>query len=95
MSKQIELENPDSNKQIDFIGRLGEDAIFITEKLVKQLLNFHKMLQLSFELSFNYEVKIKMEAQKIDTAENLDITMPMYNLIEYSDSYSDTSRSLW
>ena len=21
--------------------------------------------------------------------------MPMYNLIEYSDSYSDTSRSLW
>ena len=21
--------------------------------------------------------------------------MPMYNLIEYSDNYSDTSRSLW
>ena len=25
----------------------------------------------------------------------INIAMPMYNLIEYSDSYSDTSRSLW
>ena len=33
--------------------------------------------------------------EHIDTAENLDILMPMYNLIEYSDNYSDTSGSLW
>ena len=33
--------------------------------------------------------------EHIDTAENLDIVMPMYNLIEYSDSYSDTSGSLY
>ena len=33
--------------------------------------------------------------EHIDTAENLDITKPMYNLIEYSDNYSDTSGSLW
>ena len=26
---------------------------------------------------------------------SIDIVMPMYNLIEYSDSYSDTSGSLW
>ena len=32
--------------------------------------------------------------EHIDTAENLDI-MPMYNLIEYSDNYSDTSVSSW
>ena len=25
----------------------------------------------------------------------INITMPMYNLIEYSDNYSDTSGSLW
>ena len=31
----------------------------------------------------------------IDTAESLDITMPMYNLIEYSANNSDTSASLW
>ena len=31
----------------------------------------------------------------IDGANNLNIIMPMYNLIEYSDNYSDTSESLW
>ena len=31
----------------------------------------------------------------IDTAGNLDIILHMYNLIEYSDNYSDTSGSLW
>ena len=30
-----------------------------------------------------------------DEADFIDITMPMYNLIEYSDNYSDTSGSLW
>ena len=29
--------------------------------------------------------------EHIDTTENLDIIMPVYNLIEYSDNYSDTS----
>ena len=31
----------------------------------------------------------------IDEAEHINIAMLMYNLIEYSDNYSDTSRSLW
>ena len=31
----------------------------------------------------------------IDEAEHINIAMPMYNLIEYSDNYSDTSESLW
>ena len=30
-----------------------------------------------------------------DEADFINITMPMYNLIEYSDNYSDTSGSLW
>ena len=33
--------------------------------------------------------------EHIDTAENIDITMAMYNLIEYNDNYSYTSGSLW
>ena len=33
--------------------------------------------------------------EHVDGAENLDIIMLMYNLIEYSDNYSDTSGSLW
>ena len=31
----------------------------------------------------------------IDKANHIYIVMPMYSLIEYSDNYSDTSRSLW
>ena len=31
----------------------------------------------------------------IDNAQNIDIVMPMYNLIEYSDNYSKTFGSLW
>ena len=31
----------------------------------------------------------------VDDAEHINIAMPMYNLIEYSDNYSDTPGSLW
>ena len=30
----------------------------------------------------------------VETAENLDIIMPMYNIIEYSENYADSSGSL-
>ena len=31
----------------------------------------------------------------LEYADFINITMPMYDLIEYSDNYSDTSGSLW
>ena len=31
----------------------------------------------------------------VNEAKHFNITIPMYNLIEYSDNYSDTSGSLW
>ena len=31
----------------------------------------------------------------VDDAQDINIAMPMYNLIEYSSNYSDTSGSLW
>ena len=34
---------------------------------------------------FNLEIN----DEHVDTAENLDTVMPMYNLIEYSDNYQD------
>ena len=36
-----------------------------------------------------------MNDEHVDDAEYLDVVMPMYNLIEYSDNYSDTLGSLW
>ena len=47
----------------------------------------------------NYAPFIKCNLQindeHVDTAENLDIVMPMYNLIEYSDNYQVPSATLY
>ena len=32
---------------------------------------------------------------KIDNVEDLDVVMPMYNLLEYSKNYRKTTGSLW
>ena len=38
---------------------------------------------------------LEVNAEHVDTAENLDIVMSMYNLIEYSDNCQDSSASLY
>ena len=38
---------------------------------------------------------LKINNTFIDNAEDPDIVMPMYNLLEYSENYSMTSGSLW
>ena len=38
---------------------------------------------------------LEINDENDDTAENLDIVMPMYNLIEYSDNYQDSSATLY
>ena len=37
----------------------------------------------------------KINGTKIDNAEDLDVVMPMYNLLEYSKNYKKTTGSLW
>ena len=37
----------------------------------------------------------EIDNTQIDNAKDLDIVMPMYNLIEYSDNYSKTCGSVW
>ena len=37
---------------------------------------------------------LEINDKHVDTAENLDIVMPMYNLIEYSNNYQDSSATL-
>ena len=38
---------------------------------------------------------LEINDEHVDIAENLDIVMPMYNLIEYSDNYQDSSATLY
>ena len=37
----------------------------------------------------------KIDGTTIDDAEDWDLDMPMYNFIEYSSNYSETTGSLW
>ena len=37
----------------------------------------------------------KINGVKIDNAEDLDVVMPMYNLLEYSKNYKKTTGNLW
>ena len=37
----------------------------------------------------------RINGTDIDNAQDIDIAMPMHNLIEYSDNYSKTSGHLW
>ena len=37
----------------------------------------------------------KINGIKIDNAEDLDVVMPMYNLLEYSKNYRKSTGSLW
>ena len=37
----------------------------------------------------------KINGVQIDNAEDLDVVMPMYNLLEYSKNYRKTTGSLW
>ena len=38
---------------------------------------------------------IKINSAHVDDAKNIEIVMPMHNLIEYSDDYLNTSGNLW
>ena len=41
------------------------------------------------------ECNLEINDEHVNTAENLDITMPMYTLIEYSDNYQGSSATLY
>ena len=60
---------------------------------------FGSLLEISptnhiFLKTFNSEFPVK-NGTEIDNAQDIDIVMPMYNLIQYSNNYSKTSGSLW
>ena len=57
----------------------GDDATRVAIK------NCHPFTRTSF----------KLNDEQVDTADNLDLTMNLYNLLEYSDKYADTIGSLY
>ena len=79
LSKQIELENSDLKQQINFIETLENDRATM------------------FFIIGNDEIRKNNVNNNVfvDEANHIYIAMPMNNLVEYSNNYSDTSGSLW
>ena len=56
----------------------------------------HQVTQIAFKNCVPFTKCVtKIARTTIDDAEELDLVMPMYNLIEYSSNYSETTGSLW
>ena len=56
----------------------------------------HQETQVAFKKCAPFTTCItKIDETTIDNAEDLDLVMAMYNLIEYSSNYSETAGSLW
>ena len=56
----------------------------------------HKETQVAFKNWAPFTKCItKIDETTIDDAEDLDLVMPMYNLIKHSSNYSETTESLW
>ena len=45
--------------------------------------------------SFVHLLTVWVNNKQIDNANGLDVLVPMYNLIQYSDNYSKILRGLW
>ena len=68
--------------------------------LSKEQLLLQKQIIKTEEIGFQKQVPFiscisKINNVLIDKAEDLDVVMPMYNLIEYSKNYRRTTSSLW
>ena len=94
--------NYSQNDEIKFLTRSIESSLFyysVTYILVTGNITAtpnNTATQVVFKNCARFE-KCRTEINEtfIDEATHINITMPMYNLIDYSHNYSDTSGSLW
>ena len=99
VNKDTGADNPDTNKYDTRVLKpnlcdyaeayiLVDDTIRATNDVNASRLALKNCAPFT---KFNLEIN----DEHVDTAENLDIVMPMYNLIEYSDNYQDSSATLY
>ena len=96
LTKSIESSLYDySDAYILVTGNIAVTRTFASDPVQrKQLLD--AATQVVFKNCAPFEkCSTEIDGTLVDKANFINITMPMYNLIEYSDNYSDTSGSLW
>ena len=99
VNKDTGADNPDTIKYDTRVVKLNlcdyaEAYILIDYTIRATAANANTRLALKNCVPFT-KCNLEINDEHVDTAENLDITIPMYNLIEYSDNYQDSSATLY
>ena len=99
VNKDTGADNPDTIKYDTRVLKpnlcdYAEAYILIDGTIRAAVANTNTRLALKNCAPFT-KCNLEINDQLVDTAENLDITMLMYNLIEYSDNYQDSSATLY
>ena len=107
VTRKWNIVNDQSNANYD----AGNETVFNTEVLKSYLCHYndayilvrgnitiigHQVTQAAFKNCAPFTKCItKIDGTTVDDAGDLDIVMPMYNLIEYSSNCSETTGNLW
>ena len=99
VNKDTGADNPDSIKYDTRVLKpnlcgYAEAYILIDRTIKAEAADANTRLALKNCVPFT-KCNLEINDEHVNTAENLDITMPMYNLIEYSDNYQDSSATLY
>ena len=99
VNKDTGENNPDTIKYDTRVlkpnlGDYAESYILVDGTIRAAAANANTRLALKNCAPFT-RCNLEINDEHVDTAENLDIVMPMYNLIEYSDNYQDSSVTLY
>ena len=99
VNKDNDADNPNTIKYDTRVLKpnlcdYGEAYILIDRTIRAAAANAITRLALKNYAPFT-KCNLEINDEHVDTAENLDITMRMYNLIEYSDNYQDSSATLY
>ena len=99
VNKDTGADNPDTIKYDTRVLKpnlcdYAEAYIFVDGTIRAAAANANIRLALKNCAPFT-KCNLEINEEHVDTAENLDIVMPMYNLIEYSDNYQDSSATLY
>ena len=94
MSFAKNMSNKYSQKILDTAKKSTTDAIKTASKRAIQKTAEGTGDLIGKETPF-INCKIEINNTGIDNAKDIDIVMPMYDLIKYSDNYSKTSGSIW
>ena len=100
VNKDTGANNPDTIKSDTTVLKPNlcdyAEAYILVDGTIKAANNVNNNTRLALKHCAPFtKCNLEINDEHVDTTENLDIVMPMYNLIEYSDNYQDSSATLY